>query len=279
MITFAIAAVMTLQVPPKLVVPPPKPEQVLATVNGKAITAAQVAPLLWQWRGEEALQELISYQTVVGEAHRVGVSVTDTKVEKALDEQIAELKKDPQVKDLDEWMRENGFTRSRLFLRKKAELLLDELVAKGFNAANYVKVSTLMIKPANEQATSIASAITKAQAAYDRLKAGEAWDKVLPAYVEDANVIKTKGLLGWRSLEAFPESVRREMGTLPIGQVTRPAQTQFGIQIFRVEGKGASATPEQLAELKAFYNQTARTEYLQRLRSSTKVERLWKATP
>jgi parvulin-like peptidyl-prolyl isomerase len=275
MISFALAAIVALQVPQKHLAPPPKPEQVLATVNGKPITAGQVAPLLWQWRGEEALQDLISYQTVVSEAHRVGVSVTDAQVEKALDEQLVMLKKDPQVGDLDQWMRDNGFTRSRLFLRKKAELLLDELVAKGFNAQNYVKVSTIMIKPANEQATSLASAITKAQAAYDRLKAGESWDKVLPAYVTDANVIKSKGLLGWRSLDAFPDSVRRELGTLPIGSVTQPAQTQFGIQLFRVEARGGSATEQQLTELKAFYNQTARNDYLQKLRSSTKVERMW----
>ena len=80
------------------------------------------------------------------------------------------------------------------------------------------------------------------------------------------------GLLGWRDLKAFPKEVQDQMAAMKPGGKTKPAQTQNGIQIFRVEALGSAAEGSSLQELKDMYLTATRQKYLQDLRARSNVE-------
>lgn len=262
-------------IPKSHVASPPKPTQTVAVVNGQPIRAQDVEAMLWQWRGQEATEELIGYLLIAQDAARHGVKVTDAEVEVALDSHLKLLAKSAPggPKNLNTYLRDQGFTRSRIFLRKKAELLVERVIAKGFTPKQFVSVSTIIIKPANDQLSSLPDAIAKADKAHSRLASGEGWDKVLADYTKDPNGLKNKGKLGWREANAFPPTVQKELESTNVGGFTKPAQTQFGIQIFRLDAKGTEAKGKELDELRAFYMQVRKPEYVRQLQASAKIDR------
>ena len=278
--TFALAIALAaafqnpaLSLPKKHLSPPPKPAAVVAKVGGVPITAADIESYLWDWRAYEIIQDAITHQMIAAEAKRQGVAVTDAEVQKALDERLAEVKKQLRPgQTLDQELREQGFTRSRLFLRLRSEQLLNKLLDKSFDPKDFIKVSTIIIRPQSEQATHLAEALQRAEAAYTALKNGEPWGDVLSRHSDDPSTIHSNGLLGWRELSAFPPTVQQEMATLKPGAITKPAQTTHGIQIFRVEAKGTSASGDVLKELKQAFVAGTGQRYLDDLRKRTKVE-------
>lgn len=279
LLTFSVIALGSLSVaqgvlPAKYNSAPPKPGDVVAKVNGQPILASDVESLLWEWRGSDTTEDLISYMMVEQDAGRKGVVVADTEVEAEIDKELKALAQSRP--DAPDWLKNQGFTRSRLFIRLKAKLLMEKILEKDFKPTNYVKVSSILVKPTSADAASVGEAIKKAQAGYDRLAKGESWDAVLAATTTEAQSVGVKGLLGWRELAAFPESVQAEMKGLALGAVTKPAQTQVGIQIFRIETRGADVKGDELAALKRLYFDVARQAYVQQLKASAKIERLRK---
>jgi parvulin-like peptidyl-prolyl isomerase len=265
-----------LGIPQTYMTPPPVGQVVVATVNGQPIHASDVESLLWQWRGGEATQELISSMLVSQDAKKLGVTVTDAEVQSALKDQLEAMQKSvPTGSTLDEVLQQDGFTPSRLYVRKRAELLVDKILAKGFKANDFVKVSTMIFRPKDEGAASVADAIDRAQKAYQRLQRGDQWAVVLADTTTNPDMIKAHGLLGWRQISAFPGLTQDELKALHDGQVTKPVQTANGMQIFRLEARGASASATELSELKAVYTQGARADYVKRVRASAKIDRLW----
>lgn len=267
-------SVFAQDLPAKYQTPAPKPGDVVATVNGKPILASDIESLLWEWRGTDVTEDLISYSMVAQDAAKKGVVVSDAEVDKTVDSEMAALLK--ARPDGAEYMKSQGFTRSRLFLRLKAKLLMDKILEKDFHPEQYVKVSTILVKSPGTDAAAVSAAIAKVQSAYDRLQKGEKWDDVLAATTSEQQAIKIKGLLGWRERSAFPETTQKEMSTLAVGGITKPAQTQVGIQLFRIEANGADAKGDDLASLKNLYLNVARQQYVDKLRAESKIERLRK---
>ncbi len=249
----------------------PAPDAVVATIDGKPIKASDLAPLLWDWRGDEALTDLVSYHMARQEADKNGVKVTREEIEAEMGSQIQQMRNTLQPgQDVDVALREQGFPRSRLYLRVASQLLVDKLVMRQFDPKEFVRVATIVVKPQDEQATSLAAALKLAGDAYDRIQKGEAWDTVL-ASIPDPAGRPSSGSLGWRPLSVFSESVRRDMAQLEAGKVTKPAQTVNGIQIFRVEMLGKDAAGADLEALKQVYQGSARTAYAAQLRQKIKV--------
>lgn len=252
------------------------PTGVVARVNGVDITAADVEPLLWEWWGADAIQDLITYQLVKSESEKLKVDVSERDVEAEIDKFLADyakgLKPGVRVQDV---LEKQGLTRSRMYLRFRAQMLARAIVERSFAPAKMVKVSTLLIKPINEQTSSVSDAIKRADEAYGRLKKGESWDVVFPSYNADARATQTKGLVGWRNLAVFPETVSAELTKLKPGEVTAPVQTEYGIQIFRLEIAGKDAKGKDLEEMKAIYTQAGESQLMSRLLKESKIERLF----
>ncbi|MFZ4507549.1 MAG: peptidylprolyl isomerase [Fimbriimonas sp.] len=261
-----------LKLPAGLVPAIPAPAKVLVTVGGVPIRAQDVQPYLWDWASQGAVQELVSYQIVAGEAAKLKVSVADTDVAKAVRAQMEQYRQQlPPGTNLDSALREKGFSPSRLHIVIKTDLLLEKITMRDFKPEGFVKVATIVVKPASESVADLGTAIQLAQSAHERLKKGETWSKVLADVVKDENAKKNDGLLGWRSFEAFPAATQKVLRELPVGGLTEPVQTSFGLQIFRVLGQGKGASGEDAEQIKAQFLGTARAKVLNRLRQDVKI--------
>ena len=253
---------------------------VVARVNGLEIKAGDVEALLWDWRGFDAIQDLISYQMIKAEAQKERVDVSEADVEARMQEGLKQLAASlPAGKSAELALLEQGFSKSRLYLRYRTEALLDAIVLRSYKPTELVKVSTLVFRPDNDTAAAWSVAIKKADDAYERLKKGEAWETVLKSTTNNEQALKTKGLLGWRDLGAFPAPVKTEIGELKAGGITHPAKTENGLQIFRLEAAGKDAPAAEQAEMKKTYMMGSRVPLLDRLRKQTTIERLYPPIP
>ena len=248
----------------------------LATVNGVPVRAAEVEPYLWDWRGFEALQDVVSYRLVEQAATSNAVTVSSEETQQAVDKEIVEIKKTaPQNRALDEILREQGYPKSRLYMRVRSELIVNKIVLKTLKPAELVKVSTIIFHPASEQTPALSAAISRADKAYEKLHNGAAWNVIVAEGDNDARAQQSKGLLGWRKISAFPASVSAELANLKIGGITKPAQTQNGIQIFKLEARGADATGQNLEEMRAFFLSVNGPAVLNKIRGDAKIVRLY----
>lgn len=262
--------------PAKYRVAPPGPQTAVARVNGVEITAGDVESLLWDWRGADAIQDLISYQIVKSEAKKQNVDVSEQDVENSIDTFLKEAPKQMRPgASLADYLASQGMTRSRLYMRFRTQLLLQKLVERSFDPKKLVKVDTIVFRPASAQTTDLEAAIRKANDAFARLQKGETWDAVLASTTENPQVRASKGLLGWRDLSIFPASVQKELLSLKPGGITKPAQTEVGIQIFRLEALGESATKEEIKDARAAYLGSSFQPLLERLRKEAKIDRIW----
>jgi parvulin-like peptidyl-prolyl isomerase len=267
-----IAASQTVQIPATYLPPKPAPETVLAVVDGVPIKASDVELLLWDWRGREVTQDVIAYQLIHKRAETLKIAVTPSDVQKEYDKFVAEAtKKLPPGQTFDDLLKEKQQPKSRLYMQIESNLLLSKIVDVQFDPKKFVKVSTLVFKTKTASATDMADAVGKAQDAYARLIKGEDWDKVMQSTGQEDALIKGKGLLGWRSQEAFPPITQTELKTAKVGTLIKPVSTQNGIQLFRIEAMGATATGKDLAELKEVYEQTAKQGVFQSLKTSAKI--------
>lgn len=267
-------------IPAKHRISMPASGAVVARVNGFEIKREDVEALLWEWRGFDAIQDLISYQIVRGEAQKLRLDVSEKEVQDAMDAGLKQMAANlPPGKTVEIALLETGFTKSRLYLRYRTEALLNAIVARSFNPKSLVKVSTMVFRPANEQSSALADAIKKADDAYGRLQKGQTWDSVLGLITTDKEVLKSKGLLGWRDLGAFPESIRKDLESLTAGGITKPAQTQYGIQIFRLEADYKSVKADELVEMRNTYINASKAPLLARLSKEATIERLFPPIP
>lgn len=282
----AMAAVLLLLQGPASDIPknhlsaPPSADTVLARVNGVDIKASDVEPLLWQWRGFDALQDLITYEIVRSEAAKTGIDVPPKQTEDEIDGYLKELARQiPPGKTVNDALIEQGFTRSRLFLRFRTDDLIAKMVERSYKPDQMVKVSTMIFRPANEQTSALTEAIKKADAAYASLTGGRKWDDIFGTTTTDPNALRSHGLIGWRSLDLFPPSVQKELGALKPGGITHPAQTENGIQIFKLEVAGKGATQKEQDEMRSVYMSASRRPLLERLKNSAKIERPYPLIP
>jgi len=277
-VALALQSVQTLHVPSNYLTQKPSLETVLAKVDGVPIKANDVERLLWDWRGYETMQDLITYQLIHARAAKLSIVVTPAEIQKAFDdivkEQSAHL---PAGQDFDTFLRQQHNPKSRLFMQVESNLLLSRIVDKQFNPSEFFKVSTLIFKPKTKNGSDILEAAGKAQDAYNRLVKGEDWSKVMNTSSQDPLLVQNKGLLGWRRLDAFPADTAEELKKLKPGGLTKTVETDNGIQLFRLEAVGTSVTGTELAELRQLYEQNAKGKLIEGLEKAAKVERFYGA--
>lgn len=270
-ICLALAQVaFQVQIPPVYAPTAVAPDKVVGSVDGVPIYAKDVDAFLWQWRGSEAVQEMIEIQVVAAEAKKRNVAVSQSEVESKVAEALKEAASQLQPGiSLDAQLLSGGFTKSRIYLRVQRQLLLEKMAVAGFSAGDYVKVSAITYKPAGD--LTIEKALTKADEAYKLLTKGSTWQTVLAGSTSVPEIVQSGGQLGWRKTRIFPDSVVAEMKTLKVGQFTHPAQTTAGVQIFRVDAKGWDLRSEELKQLQAAYLQSAVPALEADLRSKAKI--------
>jgi parvulin-like peptidyl-prolyl isomerase len=260
--------------------PAPDKDQVLVKVNGQEIRASDIAALLWDVKADEILNEVTYFQLAKAEADKLGIFLTGKEIDDGVQRELDAMKANlAPGQTLEQAMVSSGQTRARLYLAVKTSLLLTKIAFAEFDPKLYVKVSTIIIKPASNSATDLASAIKIAQGAYDRLQKGDAWEAVVDDVVTDEAGRETRGRLGWRLLSAFPDDVRSEIGLLKANQYSKPAQIQNSIQFFRVEKFGKDLAKEELDQMRIDLTEPLRLQAVNKIRRTMTIERVWPPQP
>jgi len=259
-------------------VAPPSATTAVGKAGGRAVTAAEVEPYLWEWFGKDAVEDVLSYVVISQEAGRRGIVVSDAEVEKKVDDTIKALQSNQSTTfdDATKTLLSQGFPRSRLFIRSKATMLLDKIILADFHPSDFVKVSTILVRTNTADASAVSKAIEKCQDAYKKLTSGQDWNTVFNSVTTDQKLLSTKGELGWRDLSLFPESVVQEINTLPDGGYTHPAMTQYGVQIFRVDAHGSNAKGKDLDFLRDQFVSAGRPKYIEQLKKQANAQVLLK---
>lgn len=247
---------------------------IAATVNGLEIKVSDIDALLWDWRKDDVLDDLIAYRLVKGEATRIGVKVTDEEVKTEVNELFKAISAGLEAgQDMSQAMATQGTTLSRIHMRVTTEILIRKVILAAFKQENFTEISTITIKPNSDSAADLKYAIEMSDGVYQRLQRGENWDAVLLSVTQDQNAVKSRGKIGWRLTSALPDAVKKEISNLKVGQFTKPAQTVNGLQVFRIDAIGKDAKDEQLKAFKDWYVNGMRLQTVDRLRKSAKIER------
>lgn len=251
-----------------------KPTAIMAKVDGVAINQSTVEGLVWDWQSQAILNELIDYQIIRNEAKKQSVTVSVQEIRAAVQNAIKQYSESlPAGTNIDKELRKQGFTKSRVYLSWQAKMLAERLLMRRFDPKEFIKVSTIVIPIASKQATDVEAASKKATEAYNELVGGKDWPTVLKANVTDENVINNGGQIGWRLMTAFPAEVQSEFKKLKTGSYTKPVQTNYGFQIFKIDGLGKDAPSAELALLKTQYVQGSQPSFIEELRKKAKVQR------
>ena len=254
----------------------PAPETVLAKVNGISLKAKDIEDLLWEVRGEELLNDVMFYQVAKMEADKVGILVTNEEVDKEVGRQKDLIKQGlGPNQTIEEALAQAGQTSSRLYLAAKSNLYFTKLAMLDFDPKSFVRVSTIVVHPRSDTAADISSAIQVVQKAYDRIKAGEPWEKLVDELVTDQQGKQMRGLLGWRELTAFPDVAKSQLVALKKGEVTQPVQTKNGIQIFRIEAKGDGASKDELEQMRVELTELLKFQVTQKIKKTLSIEKLY----
>jgi foldase protein PrsA len=254
----------------------PGSETILARVNGMSLKAKDIEDLLWDVRGEEILNDVMFYQVAKMEGDKAGIIVTNEEVEKEVSRQKDLIKQGlAPNQTIENALAQAGQTPSRLYLAAKSNIYFTKLAMLDFDPRSFVRVSTIVVHPRSGNASDIAVTIQVVQKAYDRVKAGEPWEKLVNELVTDQEGKQQHGLLGWRELTAFPDEAKNQIITLKKGDVTQPVQTKNGIQIFRIEAKGDGATKDELAQMRVELTELLKFQVTQKIKKTLKVEKLY----
>lgn len=272
---FQTAKLPLSEVPTSLVPAIPAKETPLINVNGTIIKAGDVDALLWDWRKEDVLNDLVSFRVIKDAASRQSLSATDKEIEDAKNQLMEALRGTLQPgQTIEQVMLQEGTTDSRIYLRVHTEVLLRKLILQKFNKNDFVDISTIVIRHKPDDAADIKRAMEAADSGYKELMAGRPWEEVLKKFAGDERAIAAKGKVGWRFLSAFPDQARNEIVVSKTGSYTKPAATTNGYQIFRIDAKGIDVGGDALGSLQDWYVNAMRQPTVDALRREAKITRL-----
>ena len=241
----------------------PPPDTVLATVNGKPITQADVT-----MAGEEIGQNLA--QQLKGKAR--DAYVLDYLIDSAL---VAQRAKDDKLDDSPDFGRKLLYAHDKLLM----EAMLTQIAKQATSDAS---LHTIYDEAAKQQKPEeeiharhiLVATEADAQAALKRLKSGEDFAKVAKEMSKDPG--SEGGDLGWftrdRMVPAFADAAFK----LKDNEMSEPVKTQFGWHIIQVEGHRQKTFPpfDQVKDQVSRYAvQKAQSDLILELRKTAKIER------
>jgi peptidyl-prolyl cis-trans isomerase SurA len=114
------------------------------------------------------------------------------------------------------------------------EANLDDLVKEAATRSQQdIQLQDVYIGFNSADPKSADSAAAQAEKAYQKLKAGTAFEKVVEEFGTDADLKATNGQLGWVTVFSLPYRVESEVYALPAGGYTQPIRTRNAYHIFR----------------------------------------------
>ena len=205
---------------------------------------------------DQALQFLVSFRWIEGEASERGISVDDAEV----DEELDRLRKQsfPKEADFRKFLESSGQTEEDIVTRVRLDLLsnkIREQVVKGEDKLSEQQIAEYYEKNkarfAQPQRRDVQIVLTRTEArarrAMSALAGGRSWSAVAKAHSID-KASKSQGgrlldVTEGRQDEAFDKAIF----SARTGKLTGPVKTQFGYYVFEVTKakRGSRQTLEQ----------------------------------
>lgn len=285
------SAPVSTDLPNRYVAPAPGPGSAVAKVDGQPIFGHDVEALLWESLGPQAVEDVINLVIIRKAAAKEGVHITVADVEKRLQENLKlyddRSKTDqrrPKDMPVEQYLQEQGYPVSRLYLSTEIEVTLDKIAEKSLKPDQFVKISLMLFKASDGSTTAAATSLKTAQDAVNRIRSGSSkWEAEVAKCQMPAEYISKGGLLGWLDVTTFPPDVMTKIKALQPGQITDPikVQNQAGVsyQVFRMEQLGTQAKGQDLDDLKKLYDQSQHARLLNEIRSAAKIDRYPTAEP
>ncbi len=231
---------------------------VVGTVGNVKVTKGELVKTLWDWQAPSTLQELLSIKALELAAAKSNIKVNDKEIKEVIDKAVKQYGcATPQ-----EFAQMQRLTWPRFQLLAKKNALYQKYVQSQIKVsdtefAEYIMLRQIIItgpETETDQAKKDEEAKKKADAAYERLKAGEDFAKIAdefaPPSPDGAEVPKNGGMLGWITKgRIYPEAEKVAFG-LKAGEYSEPIKTFFGYQIVKVEKLGKDANPAEREELR-----------------------------
>jgi foldase protein PrsA len=205
---------------------------------------------------DQALQVLVSFQWVEGEAEERGIKVSDAEVKKSFEQQ--KKQSFPKDADFEKFLKDSGQTEEDILRRVKLDLLstkIRDAVIKGKDKvsdaqvkAYYEKNQARFAQPERRDVSLVRTKQqAKAQQAKKALQSGESFKTVAKRYSNDAQSKAQGGKLlavaKGQQEKAFDDAVFKAGK----GKLVGPVKTPFGYYVFEVD-KVTKASQQSLAQ-------------------------------
>ena len=191
----------------------------------------------------QALQVLVSFRWVDGEAERLGVKVSDADVRKSFAEQKQQAF--PKEADYQKFLKDTTQTEADIVARVRVDLLgqkIQEQVVKGNDKVSdkaiadfYAKNKTRFAQPEKRDLRVV---LTKgkreADKAHAALERGDAWTKVAKRYSIDDTSKATGGKLPAQAKGTLDADLDKAVFSAAKGELAGPVKTQYGYYVFTV---------------------------------------------
>ena len=167
---------------------------------------------------------------------------------------------------------DNGLHLLKLHDRKGSGALVDQQ-----------EIQHILIAPDGQ--TTLPEAEQLANELYDRLLAGETFEKLARLYSSDAQSRTRGGSLGWVNPGTLVPAFESVAASLPLGEISRPVKTRFGFHIIRVNNRRSTDMASEVAinrARQAIFRRKAEEIYsnwLQSVRERTFIEYVGVSAP
>ena len=243
---------------------PVAPETVVATVNGTAITAGDIAV---------ATDDPALSLPGVDDEQKKGLLV-DYMVDLKVGAQAAEAAK---VAETPEFKRKLSYFRDKLLLDEYLEREAKKAVTPEAERAVFEQSAKLMKAEEEVHARHIlVDNEAEAKKIAGRVKGGEDFSKVAAETSKDPGSKAEGGDLGWFTKERMVKEFAEAAFKMKAAEISDPIKTQFGWHVIKVEEKRTKPLPT-FDELKEQIDQhlirKAQQDLILKLRTEAKIER------
>jgi foldase protein PrsA len=221
---------------------------------------------------DQALQVLVSFEWIEGEAEERGIKVSDEEVKKSFDQQ----KKQgfPKEADFKKFLKDSGQTEEDILQRVRLDLLSNKIrdeVIKGKDKVSDTQIKDFYDKNrerfAQPERRDLRIVLTKteakAQQAKAALESGESWKTVAKKYSVDDATKGQGGKLAAQAKGTLEKALDSAAFKAKKGELTGPVKTQFGFYVFEVD-KIQKASQQTLEQAKETIRQTLQSQNQQK---------------
>lgn len=127
---------------------------------------------------------------------------------------------------------------------------LDELIKEAADRGKKdIQLQDVYIGYNSANPAAADSAAALAEKAYQKLKSGVAFDKVVEEYTTDEDLKANNGSLGWVTVFSLPYRIENDIYPLAVGAYTQPVRTRTAFHIFRKAAERKAFGKVQVAQI------------------------------